>query len=113
MAIQINGTTVVNNSRQLQNIASLDSTTTSTIAAAAGGGGLTPLRMLSSVRDGQTASVSTTLAPGEIGVGWRWAVNTTGSSLFSDNSSGSSNVTFTVAQGHSSNTTAAFIIVFG
>ena len=38
MAIQISGTTVVNNSRQLQNIASLDSTTTSTIAAAAGGG---------------------------------------------------------------------------
>ena len=38
MAIQIGGTTVVNNSRQLQNIASLDSTTTSTIAAAAGGG---------------------------------------------------------------------------
>ena len=38
MAIQISGTTVVNNSRQLQNIASLDSTTTNTIAAAAGGG---------------------------------------------------------------------------
>lgn len=38
MAIQISGTTVINNSRQLQNIASLDSTTTSTIAAAAGGG---------------------------------------------------------------------------
>ena len=38
MAIKISGTTVVNNSRQLQNIASLDSTTTSTIAAAAGGG---------------------------------------------------------------------------
>jgi len=38
MAININGTTVINNSRQLQNIASLDSTTTTTIAAAAGGG---------------------------------------------------------------------------
>ena len=37
MAIQISGTTVVNNSRQLQNIASLDSTTTATIAAAVGG----------------------------------------------------------------------------
>lgn len=34
MAIQISGTTVVNNSRQLQNIASLDSTTTSTISSA-------------------------------------------------------------------------------
>lgn len=34
MAIQISGTTVVNNSRELQNIASLDSTTTSTISAA-------------------------------------------------------------------------------
>lgn len=34
MAIQISGTTVVNDSRQLQNIASLDSTTTSTIQAA-------------------------------------------------------------------------------
>jgi hypothetical protein len=37
MAIQISGTSVINNSRQLQNIASLDSTTTATIAAAAGG----------------------------------------------------------------------------
>lgn len=37
MALQINGTTVVNNSRQLQNIASLDSTTSATIAGAAGG----------------------------------------------------------------------------
>lgn len=34
MAIQISGTTVINNSRQLQNIASLDSTTTSTISSA-------------------------------------------------------------------------------
>lgn len=38
MAIQIGGTTVINDSRQLRNIASLDSTTTSTIAAAAAGG---------------------------------------------------------------------------
>jgi hypothetical protein len=38
MAIQISGTTVVNDSRQLQNIASLDSTTAATIGAAAGGG---------------------------------------------------------------------------
>lgn len=37
MAIQISGTTVVNNSRQLQNIASLDSTTAATISAVAGG----------------------------------------------------------------------------
>ena len=43
MAIQISGTTVINNSRQLKNIASLDSTTTSTIAAAAGGGGVTSI----------------------------------------------------------------------
>ena len=34
MAIQVGGTTVVNNSRQLQNIASLDSTTTTTISSA-------------------------------------------------------------------------------
>ena len=38
MALQINGTTVVNNSRQLQNIASVDATTAATIAANAGGG---------------------------------------------------------------------------
>jgi hypothetical protein len=38
MAIKVSGTSVINDSRQLQNIASLDSTTTSTIAAAAGGG---------------------------------------------------------------------------
>lgn len=34
MAIQISGTTVINNSRQLKNIASLDSTTSNTISAA-------------------------------------------------------------------------------
>jgi|14BtaG_2_1085337.scaffolds.fasta_scaffold00299_8 hypothetical protein len=38
MAIKISGTTVVNDSRQLQNIASLDSTTAATIGAAAAGG---------------------------------------------------------------------------
>lgn len=37
MAIKIGGTTVINDSRQLQNIASLDSTSSATIAAAAGG----------------------------------------------------------------------------
>lgn len=37
MAIQISGTTVVNDSRQLQNIASVDSTTAAVIAANAGG----------------------------------------------------------------------------
>ena len=37
MAIHVSGTTVVNNSRQLQNIASLDATTAATIAANAGG----------------------------------------------------------------------------
>ena len=38
MAIQVGGSTVINNSLQLQNIASLDSTTSATIGAAAGGG---------------------------------------------------------------------------
>lgn len=38
MAIQVGGTAVIDDSRQLQNIASLDSTTTSTIQAVAGGG---------------------------------------------------------------------------
>lgn len=46
MAIQISGTTVVNDSRQLQNIASVDATTAAVIAANAGGvtllGTLTP-----------------------------------------------------------------------
>ena len=36
MAIQISGTTVIDNSRQLQNIASLDATTEATIGAVAG-----------------------------------------------------------------------------
>lgn len=39
MAIQISGTTVINNSRQLQNIASVDATTAAVIAENAGGGG--------------------------------------------------------------------------
>jgi len=38
MAIKVSGTSVINDSRQLQNIASLDSATTTVIAAAAGGG---------------------------------------------------------------------------
>jgi len=39
MAIQIGGTTVVNNSRALKNIASVDSTTAASITAAGVGGG--------------------------------------------------------------------------
>ena len=38
MAIQVSGTSVISDARQLQNIASLDSTTSATIGAAAGGG---------------------------------------------------------------------------
>lgn len=38
MAIQVGGNTVINNSRQLQNITSLDSGTTTVIASAVGGG---------------------------------------------------------------------------
>lgn len=38
MAIKVNGTSVINDSRQLQNIASIDSTTSSTLASALGGG---------------------------------------------------------------------------
>lgn len=38
MAIKVSNTTVVNDSRQLQNIASIDSTTSSTLSSALGGG---------------------------------------------------------------------------
>lgn len=38
MAIKVSGTSVINDSRQLQNIASIDSTTSSTLASALGGG---------------------------------------------------------------------------
>lgn len=39
MAIQVGGTTVINDSRALQNIASVDATTAASITAAQGGGG--------------------------------------------------------------------------
>ena len=39
MAIKVNGTTVINDSRQLQNVASLDATTVAAIGAAGVGGG--------------------------------------------------------------------------
>ena len=81
MAIQISGTTVINNSRQLQNIASLDSTTTSTIAAAAGGG----TKII--IEQGTFASSGTFTAPytGDYrfilmgGGGGGWSSNTGGS----------------------------------
>ena len=41
MAIQVNGTTVINNSRQLTNIASVDSTTVAALGAAGVGGSAT------------------------------------------------------------------------
>ena len=41
MAIKVSGTSVINDSRQLQNVASLDATTTNTIAAAIPSGGST------------------------------------------------------------------------
>ena len=41
MAIKVNGTTVINDSRALQNIASVDATTVAAISAAGVGGGAT------------------------------------------------------------------------
>ena len=64
MALQISGTTVVNDSRQLQNIASLDSTTTATIASAAGGG--SPVISWGSPQHTFTSSGSWSI-PGSIG----------------------------------------------
>ena len=40
MAIKVNGTTVINDSRQLQNVASVDATTVAALGAAGVGGGL-------------------------------------------------------------------------
>ena len=56
MAIQVNGTTVIDNSRQLTNIASVDSTTKSAIESA-GVGGKTTLITDSNISSG-TSSVS-------------------------------------------------------
>jgi len=49
MAIQVNGTTVIDNSRQLTNIASIDSTTASAFTAAGVGGGSAEWNNLSNV----------------------------------------------------------------
>jgi len=81
MALQISGTTVVNNSRELQNIASLDSTTTSTIAAAAGGG----TKMITEQKTLNTSGTFTAPYTGDYrfflfgGGGGGWSSNTGGS----------------------------------
>lgn len=81
MALQISGTTVVNNSRELQNIASLDSTTTSTIAAAAGGG----TKILTEQKTFATSGTFTAPYTGDYrfiligGGGGGWSSNTGGS----------------------------------
>lgn len=62
MAIQVNGTTVINNSRQLTNIASVDSTTKSAIESA-GVGGKTTLLTDTTISSG-TSSVSVSFTGG-------------------------------------------------
>ena len=57
MAIQISGTTVVNDSRQLQNIASVDSTTAASITAAGVGGGGSLIGPATSISGAFTATV--------------------------------------------------------
>jgi len=54
MAIQISGTTVINDSRQLQNVASLDATTTASIKSAVGGGGSVTATASGSIANGDT-----------------------------------------------------------
>ena len=58
MAIKVNGTTVINDSRQLQNVASLDATTVAAIGAAGVGGASTLISDSVSVGTGATFSVS-------------------------------------------------------
>tara|TARA_R110000737_G_scaffold4874_1_gene15810 strand:- start:1617 stop:2411 length:795 start_codon:yes stop_codon:yes gene_type:complete len=65
MAIQVSGTSVINNSRQLQNIASLDATTAATVAAAAGGG--FPSFVPTDTPDATFTSTGTWTKPGTIG----------------------------------------------
>lgn len=59
MAIQISGTTVINNSRQLQNIASADSTTQNTINSFVSGGDVViPDDAFTTIFDVSSASLS-------------------------------------------------------
>lgn len=59
MALQINGTTVVNNSRQLQNIASADSTTQNTINSfVSGGDAIIPSASFTFIYDISSASLA-------------------------------------------------------
>jgi len=58
MAIKVNGTTVINDSRQLQNVASLDATTVAAIGAAGVGGASTLISDNVSVGTGATFTIS-------------------------------------------------------
>ena len=60
MAIKVNGTTVINDSRQLQNVASVDATTVAAIGAAGVGGETTLLVDNASVGTGSQFEVSFT-----------------------------------------------------
>jgi len=62
MAIQVNGTTVIDNSRNLTNITSVDSTTATAIGNAGVGGGLTLLR--TTTFSGSYSSIDITLDSG-------------------------------------------------
>ena len=58
MAIKVSGTSVINDSRQLQNIASLDSTTISTINSNISTGGITALGSANIVGTANSVSIS-------------------------------------------------------
>lgn len=67
MAIQVNGTTVINNSRQLTNIASVDAATVTALGNAGVGGGSAPTWDPSSTPDVTYTSSSTWSKPGSLG----------------------------------------------
>ena len=72
MAIQVGGTTVINNSRALSNIASVDATTAASIEAAGVGGGFTE----STIALGPSSSLNAYALVGADWLGTNTAVNT-------------------------------------
>lgn len=99
MAIQVSGTSVINNSRQLQNIASLDSTTISTINSNISSGAITHLGTLNLTTNAASLTLSSLNLTGykQVHIIFK-NINQSGNEYFTLNALSSSQIDWSIGQ---------------
>ena len=116
MAIQVSGTSVINDSRQLQNIASIDATTSSTLSSALGSGGAPTAPAWASPTENITSNATWTKSgKGIADDDWVWfyLIGGGGSSTTSLNGAGGGGGGATIVSVKGVNVPASLTLVIG